>query len=151
MKICLIGKNLTNSVLAKNLSNKNLKVDIFYESKKEKKLSQRTLAISKENFNFLSKLNNGMKIPSWPVKNVKIYSDRNNLKELLEFKNEKIENFFVVKYISILKIFEKLCKTRKNIKFKNFNHQVKSKNSFLEKNYKLIINSYKKNNFNFKK
>jgi len=151
MKICLIGKNLTNYVLAKSLSNKNLKVDIFCESKKEKKLSQRTLAISKENFDFLLKLNNGIKIPAWPVKNIKIYSDKNNLKELLEFKNEKRENFFLVKYVTILKIFEKLCKTSKSIKLKKFSYKSKSKNFILEKNYKLIINSYKKNIFNYKK
>ncbi len=151
MKICLIGKNLTNYVLAKSLSNKNLKVDIFYENKKEKNLSQRTLAISKENFNFLLKLNNGVKIPAWPIKNIKIYSDKNNLKELLEFKNEKKENFFLVKYITILKIFESFCKTSKNIKLKKFNYKLKSKKLFLEKNYKLIISSYKKNIFNYKK
>ena len=56
MKICLIGKNLTNFVLAKNLSKKNLSIDILFHSSKEKKLSQRTLAISKENFNYLLKM-----------------------------------------------------------------------------------------------
>ena len=54
MKICLIGKNLTNFVLAKNLSKKNLNIDILFESNKENKLSQRTLAISKENFNYFN-------------------------------------------------------------------------------------------------
>ena len=53
MKICLIGKNLTNFVLAKNLANKNLIVDILFDSDRENKLSQRTLAISKENFDYL--------------------------------------------------------------------------------------------------
>ncbi len=151
MKICLIGKNLTNFVLAKNLSNKNLDVDILFESHKEKKLSQRTLAISKENFNFLSKINNRMKIKVWPIKNIKVYSYKKNLKELLEFKKKDKENFFLVKYIDILKNFEKVCKLNKNIKFKKFNYHLKSKQSFLEKNYKLIINSDKKNNFNYKK
>ena len=70
MKICLIGKNLTNLVLAKILSNKNLYVDILFESKKEKKFSQRTLAISKENFNFLLEINNKLKVVAWPIKNI---------------------------------------------------------------------------------
>ena len=52
MKICLIGKNLTNFVLAKNLSNKNLSVDILFDSNRENILSKRTLAISKDNYNF---------------------------------------------------------------------------------------------------
>ena len=76
MKICLIGKNLTNLVLAKNLSKKNLNVDILFEKNKENKLSQRTLAISKENFNYLLKISNKIQIPAWPIKNIKIYNDK---------------------------------------------------------------------------
>ena len=110
MKICLIGKNLTNFVLAKNLANKNLNVDIIFDSNTETKFSQRTLAISKENLNFLLIINNRIKIPAWPVKNIKIYSDKSNSKELLEFKNKKKENFFLIKYIDIFNSFEKLCK-----------------------------------------
>jgi len=151
MKICLIGKNLTNLVLAKNLSNKNLDVDILFESKKEKKFSQRTLAISKENFNFLLEINNKMKIAAWPVKNIKIYSDKNISKELLEFKNKKKENFFLVKYIDIFNSFEKLCKENKNIKLKKLNYQSKTKKYSLEKKYNLIINSDKNSEFNYNK
>ena len=94
MKICLIGKNLTNLVLAKNLSKKNLNVDILFEKNKENKLSQRTLAISKENFNYLLKMSNKIQISAWPIKNIKIYNDKNNQKELAEFKNNNKENFF---------------------------------------------------------
>ena len=151
MKICLIGKNLTNFVLAKNLSNKNLNVDIVFDSNRENKLSKRTLAISKDNYNFLSTVNKQMKIPAWPVKNIKIYSDNNNLKELAEFKNNKKENFFLVKYIDILNSFEKICKINKKIKFKKINYQSKSKQLFIEKNYNLIINSDKKNILKYKK
>ena len=46
MRICLIGKNLTNLVLAKNLANKNLKIDIIIN--KKNKLSQRTLSYQKK-------------------------------------------------------------------------------------------------------
>ena len=80
MKICLIGKNLTNFVLAKNLSKKNLNIDILFQKNKENKLSQRTLAISKENFDYLTKINNQMKIAAWPVKNIKIYNNNNKKK-----------------------------------------------------------------------
>ena len=151
MKICLIGKNLTNLVLAKNLSNKNMSVDILFDSNIENKLSQRTLAISKENFNFLYSANNQMKIPAWPVQNIKIYSDKNNLKELIEFKTKNKENFFVVKYDDIFNSFEKFCKISKRIKLKKFSYKTKSKRNFLEKNYNLIINSDKNNKFNHKK
>jgi len=151
MKICLIGKNLTNFVLAKNLSNKNLDIDIIFEDKEGKKLSKRTLAISKENFNYLLKINNKMKISAWPIKNIKIYSDKSNSKELLEFKNKNKENFFLVKYIDIFNSFEKLCKKNKNIKLKKLNYKSKIKNFSLEKNYKLIINSDKNSKYNYKR
>ena len=131
MKICLIGKNLTNFVLAKNLANKNLDVDIIFNSNTETKFSQRTLAISKENFNFLLKINNQMKISAWPVKNIKIYSDKNNSKELLEFKNKNKENFFLIKYIDIFNSFEKYCKKNKNIKLKKLNYQSQEKQIYL--------------------
>ena len=37
MRICLIGKNLTNLVLAKNLANKNINVDIVFDRNAKKK------------------------------------------------------------------------------------------------------------------
>ena len=151
MKICLIGKNLTNFVLAKNLSNKNLSVDIVFDGNRENKLSKRTLALSKDNYNFLSTVNKQLKIPAWPVKNIKIYSDKNISKELLEFKNKNKESFFLIKYVDIFNSFEKFCKISKKIKLKKISYKSQSKQIFLEKNYKLIINSDTKNNFNYKK
>ena len=151
MKICLIGKNLTNFVLAKNLANKNLNVDIIFKSNVKTKFTQRTLAISKENLNFLLKINNQIKIPLWPVKNIKIYNDKNNSKELIEFKNKKKESFFLIKYIDIFKCFEKLCKKNRNIKLKKLNYQSQKENFFSKKNNKLIINSDANSNFNNKR
>ena len=150
MKICLIGKNLTNFVLAKNLSNKNLSVDILFDNNIKNKFSLRTLAISRENFNFLSSVNNQMKITAWPVENIKIFSDKNNSKELLEFKTKNRENFFLVKYVDIFNSFEKFCKINKKVKLKKFSYKSKLKKNNLE-NYKLIINSDKSNNLKYKK
>ena len=151
MKICLIGKNITNFVLANNLANKNLDVDIIFDCKKEKKTSQRTLAISKENFNFLIKICNQVKLLGWPVKNIKIYNEKNNSNELLEFKNKNEENFFLLKHLDVFNCFEKLCKKNKHIKLKKLRYKSKAKKLFLEKNYKLIINSDKNNQSRYKK
>jgi len=151
MKICLIGKNLTNLILAKNLANKSLNVDIIFEGCSEKFYSQRTLAISKDNFNFLLKINSQLKILVWPVKNIKIYSNKSNSKELLEFKNKNKENFFLVKYIDIFNSFEKLCKINKKINLKKLNYKNQINYFYLERNYKLIINSDKNSNVNYKK
>ena len=149
MKICLIGKNLTNFVLAKNLSKKNLSIDILFHSSEEKKSYQRTLAISKENFDYLNKINSQMKIAAWPIKNIKIYNN-NNKKELTEFKNKNKEHFFLLKYVDILSSFEKFFKLDKKIKLKKISSQLKLKDKLKEKNYSLVINSDKKNIFNNK-
>ena len=66
------------------MANKNLNVDIVYNNKNVKKFTQRTLAISKNNFEFLLKTNKKMNISAWPVKNIKIFSDQKNSKEELQ-------------------------------------------------------------------
>ena len=144
MRICLIGKNLTNLVLAKNLSNKNLNIDIICDGKKEENFLQRTLAISKNNFNFLLKINKKINISYWPIKKIKIYGENNNSKELFEFKNKNSEIFYLVKYNDIFNSFYNVCKKNKYINFKIF---TKKKYFIDKKKYKLIINSDSKNNF----
>ena len=125
MRVCLIGKNLTNFVLAKNLSNKNLYVDIIFEEKKKRSFSQRTIGISNDNFNFLTNINNQPKIKAWPIKKIKIYSDKHNSKELFEFKSKKVDNFFMLKHSYMLSYFENACKKSKYIKFKKVNYKKK--------------------------
>ena len=55
MKISIIGNNLTGLILAKALSNKNINVEIFYSSKSKKLKSNRTIAITNKNMNFVEK------------------------------------------------------------------------------------------------
>ena len=148
MRICLIGKNLTNLVLAKNLANKNINVDIVFDRNAKKKISERTLGISKDNYTFLLKTNNKVRIHGWPIKNIKIYNDKNNPKELLNFFNKDQMNFFLFKYNDIYNSFEKCCQKSRKIKLIKLNYQSKEKQNFLKRKYNLIINSDKNNNFN---
>ena len=141
MRICLIGKNLTNLVLAYNLASKNLNVDIVFDKKKQIKFSQRTIGISKNNFDFLLKMHKQLKIIAWPIKNIKIYNDKNNLKELFDFKNKNIENFFLVKHYNIFNSFYKICSKNKNIKFKIIKNNINLDNIIKDKKYSIIINS----------
>ena len=150
MRICLIGKNLTNFVLAKILTSKKLSVEIIHQKRKEKNFSKRTLAISKDNFNFLLNTNKKMKITAWPVKNIKIYNNQNDSKELFEFKKENKENFFLIKYSNIFKSFENSCKKNKKIKFKVFKDYSKINYLHEKNNYDIIINSDVNINFNNK-
>ena len=149
MNVCLIGKNLTNLVLANNLAKKNLCIDIVFLNKKVKNSSNRTLAISKNNFDFLLKIDKKINFYAWPINNIKIYSNKNNSKELFKFKSEKKENFFLLKYNKIFNYFENKCKKNKNIIFKNLNNQIKIQNIFEKNNYNLVI--FSDSNYMYKK
>ena len=50
MKICLIGLNLTNLILANVFAKKKLYVDIYLNRKVKKFKTNRTIAISSQNF-----------------------------------------------------------------------------------------------------
>ena len=53
MKICLIGQNLTNLILANDFEEKKLKVDIYLNKKIKSIKTNRTIALSNENFDYL--------------------------------------------------------------------------------------------------
>ncbi len=54
MNVCLIGYNLTNFVTALALVKKSFTVDILYEKIRKRTKTNRTIGISKNNFEFLS-------------------------------------------------------------------------------------------------
>ena len=54
MNVCLIGYNLTNFVTALALIKKSFTVDILYEKIRKRTKTNRTISISKNNFEFLS-------------------------------------------------------------------------------------------------
>ena len=141
MKICLLGNNLTNFVLANVLAKKKLNVDIFYTQNLilRKNKSSRTLAISSDNYVYLKENNKKLNVSAWPTKKIKIYVEKKKSEELFEFINKDKNNFFLIKYDEIYDFFLKNLKKNKYIKF------IKLKNNntkfFFKKNYNLIINS----------
>ena len=54
MNVCIIGEGLTSLALAKNLINKKINVHIYYKNKIQKKISSRTIGISKNNLEFFN-------------------------------------------------------------------------------------------------
>ena len=140
MNICLLGNNLTNLVLAKILIKKNINVDIIYQtSTMVLNNTVRTIAISSKNYEFLSQYVKGFKKLGWPSEKIKIYSEKNGSSELFEFKNIKQNNFYLVKYIELLKLLKK-NKYLNYIKLKSYNFE-----NLKKKNYNLIINSEQNN------
>ena len=145
MKICLIGNGLTNLVLAKNLLKKKIEVDLLYRKKNEKKLKVRTIGISNENIKFLNK--NILKIEKigWPVKEIKIFNELDQEKELLNFKTQNGYKFSTFKNHEIYKLFYKSLKNNKNFSKKLIKNDLSILSLVDNKNYDLIINSDSKN------
>ena len=119
MNICLIGQGLTNLIFAKVLANKNINVSLFLDSKKAQKSPSRSIAISKNNFDFINNQIKNIKKICWPIKNIKIYNESNQNEDLLNFDKFGKELFLVVKYDKIKEFFLKKIKKNKLIKIKN--------------------------------
>jgi len=136
MKICLLGNNLTNFVLANILLKKKISIDIISQTSHPVfKNTVRTIAISNKNFNFLKKNIKGMKNLGWPTEKIKIFSEKSKSAELFEFKNKNQNNFYLLKYSEIYELLRK-NKLLNFINLKNYNYD-----SIKTKNYNLIINS----------
>ena len=154
MKVCLIGYNLTNFVLAIILNQKAIKVDILSKKNNKTFISNRTVGISRNNINFLKSIISKKNKYFWPINSIKIFNFKNENSKSLEFKENQKENFFLIKHNDLQNLFLNKCKKIKNISFKNYNKNELLK---LEKknHYNFIINSETNNvlskNFFYKK
>lgn len=117
MKITLIGKTLTSLVLAYVLASKKISVEIISKNEIKSYVSSRTLAISKNNFEFLNKILN-KKIKSWKTSKIKIYNEKLDDGSLVEFNNERKELFHLVKYTELYNIFKNEISKNDFIKIK---------------------------------
>lgn len=146
MKICLLGSNLTNLILAYQISKKKLPIDIYCSAFPSVPNTSRTIAISSENFQYLNPKNT-FKFKYWPCKAIKIYNDKNTNSEILNFANVKKDLFYLFYYSDLYKYFLSKIKKSKfiNLKKKNMNNLKKQDISDLSNKYDLIINSETKN------
>ena len=145
MKICLIGNNLSNLVLAKVLLRKKIKIDLFYQEIKKVEKTTRTIGISKNNVDFFNKNIFDLKKKYWRINEIKIFNETNKKKELLNFKSYNTAPFFIVEYDYLIKKINDELKNEKNFRKYKINKNTDLSN-LLNKNYQIIINS-DKNNF----
>jgi len=134
MKVCIIGDGLVGLALASVLIQKELFVDIYSVKKNHFNDQSRTLGISKSNIDFFNNEIMNIEKILWNIQKIKIFTDKNDKKELLKFDNKSNQIFSIIRNNQLQKmLFDKL-KRSKFIKFK--------KNLNVEKNlYKLVINS----------
>ena len=143
MKICLIGQNLTNSILANVFAEKKLNVDIYFNKKIQKVKTNRTIALSSENFEYLKSLTKS-NIKHWKSEEIKIFTEDSRSKEKINFNKKNKEVFNLISYSELNEIFLKKVKKSKFIKF--FNSDTLSQNILkTTKIYDLVINSENKN------
>ena len=71
MIISLIGYNITNFIISLELVKKGFAVDILYENLSKKTKTNRTIGISKNNFEFLFSTLKQISNYSWPISKIK--------------------------------------------------------------------------------
>ena len=143
MKICLIGQNLTNLILASVFNEKKLNVDIYLNKNFQNIKTDRTIALSSENFDYLKFIAKS-NIISWKSKEIKIFTEGSQSKEIINFNKKNKEVFNLASYSKLNEIFFK--KIRKS-KFIKLNYSDTSSSPILNKikKYDLVINSENKN------
>ena len=143
MKICLIGQNLTNLILATIFEQKKLNVDIYFNKKNRNIKTSRTIALSSENFEYLKIFTKSSIVP-WKSKEIKIFTEGSQSKEIINFNKKNKETFNLVSYSKLNEIFFKKIKKSKLIKLYNSDT---SSSLILNKikKYDLVINSENKN------
>ena len=110
-KICVIGGGLTGLITASTLAKLNLKVDLITGNINQDIASNRTIAISQNNYDFLKKLGifKLSKKEFWPCSKMQLYTERkkNFFNKIFELKKDKkqqkilymIENAVITKHM----------------------------------------------------
>ena len=150
MNVCIIGEGLTALSLAKSLINKKINVHYYHKSENSNFSSNRTVGISKSNFEFFNKkILQISKNKYWKVNKIEIYTDKIETENLLKFEDNKNELFYLIKNNELFKLLKKNL-----IKSKFFQNLILKKNVneefLIKKEYDLIINC-DANNFLAKK
>ena len=116
----------------------------------KKKITSRTIGISKNNLEFFKKeIFEITKINYWKIKKIEIYSQKVKNENIFNFNNEKDDLFYMVKNERLYELLKKEVLESKFIKRIAIDKKLNEKN-LNKKNYDLIINS-DPNNFIAKK
>ena len=119
-KVCIIGGGLTGLMTAITLSKLNLQIDLVTGDIDQNIKSNRSTAISQENYNFLKKLkiSNFAKKDFWPCSKMKLYTERktNKFDEIFQIKNDKNPEQKILYMMNNSKIKKKLMSNIKKEK-----------------------------------
>ena len=125
-KVCIIGGGLTGLITALVLSKLNLHIDLITGSKEANIKSNRTTAISQDNYNFLKKLKiiDSSEVDFWPCSTMQLYTKNKNSKPEEIFKINKDKKpeekiLYVINNSQTIKNLKKNIKKTKSINVKS--------------------------------
>ena len=150
-KICVIGGSLTGLVTAISLSKLNCEIDLVTGSVNQNVKSNRTIAISKNNLDFLNKLNisKSFKKKIWPCSAMKLYTEIKNGKfsKIFELNNDSKQKkiFYMIENSKITKLMMSKIKKIKSISVKSHERIREIATSGLLKSVKFNNNNSKYN------
>ena len=150
-KICIIGGNLTGLVTAIALSKLNCQIDLITGNAYLNYKSNRTIAISEDNFDFLNKLNikKSLKKEMWPCSIMKLYTEIRNEKfsKIFELNNDNKQKkiFYMLENSKIMKFMISKIKQIKSISIKSHEKISEISTSGLLKSVKINNKKFKYN------
>ena len=124
-KICIIGGGLTGLVTAISLSKLNCSIDLIIGNAMQNLKSNRTIAVSENNFDFLNKLNisESLKREVWTCSIMKLYTEIKNEKfsKIFELNNENKQEkiLYMLENSKIMKLMMSKIQQIESISVKN--------------------------------
>ena len=150
-KICIIGGSLTGLVTAISLSKLNCEIDLVTGNVYKIDKSNRTIAISENNLDFLDKLNisKSLKKEIWPCSIMKLYTEIKNEKfsEIFELSSNKKQKkiLYTIENSKIMKLMMNKIKKIKSISIKSHEKVYAISSSGFLKSVKFNNNNFKYN------
>ena len=150
-KICIIGGGLTGLVTAISLSKLNCSIDLITGNAMQNLKSNRTIAVSENNFDFLNKLNisESLKREVWTCSIMKLYTEIKNEKfsKIFELNNENKQEkiLYMLENSKIMKLMMNKIQQTKSISIKSHKKVSSISSSGLLKSVKFNNNTSKYN------
>ena len=150
-KICIIGGSLTGLVTAISLSKLNCEIDLIVDDFNKNLKSNRTIAISENNLDFLEglRISKSLKKEMWPCEVMQLYTENKYKKFLKIFDlyndNKKKKIFYIQENNKIMRLMMAKIKKNKSISLINNTKVDEISNSGILKNVKYNNNYFKYN------
>ena len=149
-KICIIGGSLTGLVTAISLAKLNCEIDLMIDNANPTLKSNRTIAISESNFDFISKLNISqfLKKEMWSCSIMKLYTAKNKkFSKIFELNNSNKQKkiLYIFENSKMMKLMMNKIKQIKSISVKNYKKVPSISSSGLLKSIKYNNNHSKYN------